>query len=144
MQYRLHVENRPDWENPYFYLLLIADIQLGQGHVDEAIASVELAEQNKVDRFLISDRYRAAASWYERQGRLPEAAAVLSRYRDRDPELFDSMLDRIGKVIIAKEERGEAFPTSAPTPAPSASASPSPTLSLDSRPPVALPGIDTK
>lgn len=104
MQERLNVENRPEWENPYFYLLLIGDVQLGQGQPEAALATYEEAEQMKVEPTLISDRYRAVGRWYQEHGQSQKALEVLSKYRDRDSLLFDAMLDRIAKELTAKED----------------------------------------
>jgi tetratricopeptide (TPR) repeat protein len=102
---RLSVRDRPEWENPYFYLILIGDTQLGQGNIDAALQSFELAEQNKVDRLLVSDRYRYVASVYEKQGDLARALEILKKYRDRDPGFYDSIMDRIAKEMTLREDR---------------------------------------
>lgn len=104
MEERLSVPDRPQWENPYFYLLLIGDVQLGRGQVDAALATYQEAEREHVDAPLISDRYRAVGRWYEEHGELQQALDVLSEYRDRDPLLFDVMLDRIAKELTARED----------------------------------------
>ena len=104
MQERLSLQSRPEWENPYFYLLLIGDVQLGQGQPEAALATYEEAEQMKVEPTLISDRYRAVGRWYQEHGQSQRALEVLSKYRDRDSLLFDAMLDRIAKELTAKED----------------------------------------
>src|SRR5690606_31946453 len=114
MRYRLSLMDRPDWENPYLYLLMIGDLQLNQDKPDEALASYELAEKNKVDAALVSDRYRYLASWYEKQGRLDTAIEILTKYRDRDELLFDVMRDRIAKTLVENERAAAATPTPAP------------------------------
>lgn len=113
MRYRLSLSDRPKWENPYLYLLMIGDLQLTENKPDEALASYSLAEQNKIDIALISDRYRYLASWYESRGDLDAALKILTTYRDRDPLLFDVMRDRLAKELVKKEE---AKQTPAPTP----------------------------
>ena len=50
---RLAVADRPEWENPYFYLLLIGDLQLNNGQPDAALATYEEAEQQKVHASLV-------------------------------------------------------------------------------------------
>lgn len=104
IDYRLSLDHRPDWENPYLYLLLIGDIRLRQEKLEEALRSYEEAEAKKVDLPLVSDRYRYAASWLEKRGKLQEALDVLTKYRERDPLLMDSMRDRIAKEIVRREE----------------------------------------
>lgn len=105
MQERLAVKERPDWENPYFYLILIGDIQLGQAEVEQALLSYEQAEKEQVDKSLISDRFRSVASWYEKQGNLKQALEVLKKYRDRDPLLYDAILDRLAKQLVEEEDK---------------------------------------
>ena len=106
MEERLLITERPEWENPYFYLILIGDIQLGQNKPEEALESYEDAEQRQVDQYLISDRIRSLASWYEKNDQLDEAVKVLLKHRDKDSFMFDSMLDRISKEIVKREEIG--------------------------------------
>jgi len=118
MQTRLNYTGRPKWENPYFYLILIGDIQLGQNKVEEAFKSYQAAEENGVDPYLISDRYRSIASWYEKQNQLAKAIDFLSRYRSRDPILIDAMLDRLAKQLVKQEEAAALNPTAAASPAP--------------------------
>jgi len=113
MEYRLGVAKRPEWENPYFYLILIGDIQLGQNKVDEAVKSYKEAEEAKVDQYLISDRYRGVARWYEDRGELARAIQFLGEHRAKDPLLIDAMLDRLAKELVRKEDQ-----TANTTPAP--------------------------
>lgn len=115
MRYRLSLPDRPDWENPYLYLLMIGDLQLNQSKPDAAQASYELAEKNKVDSALVSDRYRYLASWYEKQGDFDTALKVLTTYRNRDELLFDVMRDRLAKELVKKEQLSPTAST-APTP----------------------------
>lgn len=102
---RLAVEDRPEWENPYFYYLLIGDVRLRQENVPAALKAYEFAEKMKVETQLVSDRYRYVAGWYEKKGDFRSAIEILERYRDRDPLLFDSMLDRLAKQLTAAEDR---------------------------------------
>jgi hypothetical protein len=104
MNYRLSLTKRPEWENPYFYLILIGDIQLGQLDTSAALQSFEEAERRGVDRYLLADRYRSVATNLESQGKLDEALAVLGKYRERDVIMFDHMADRIARAIIEREE----------------------------------------
>ncbi len=96
---RLEVTDRPEWENPYFYLLNVGDIELNRGNVDQALATYEEAEREKVDLPLVADRYRAVASWYEEHGKLEQALEILTKYQDKDPLIFDSMLDRVAREL---------------------------------------------
>lgn len=98
---RLDDKKRPEWENPYFYELIIGDLYLREGKVAEALLSYERAENNKVDLVLVSDRYRYVASWHEKNGDIPAAMEVLKKYRERDSLLFDAMLDRLAKELVA-------------------------------------------
>lgn len=108
MDERLEVRDRPEWENPYFYLILIGDIQLGQGDPIAARQSYDDAEKAGVDVALISDRYRSLAVWYEKQNRLKEAVEILKSRRDKDPLIFDSILDRVLKALTAQEDAAAA------------------------------------
>jgi hypothetical protein len=107
--YRKHIEERlgesarPEWENPHFYLLQIVDLQLELAHPEDALRTCSEAQQNGVELALISDRYRAIATWYENRGDLIGAFQVLKANRERDPLLFDAMLDRVGRAITASE-----------------------------------------
>ncbi|MCO6431718.1 MAG: hypothetical protein J5J00_12745 [Deltaproteobacteria bacterium] len=100
MQARLRIAKRPEWENPYFYYLLIGDLELARGNDGEAIGAYQEAFDNGIHRGLISDRYRYVANWYEEKGDLEKAYDLLKLHRELDPLLFDAMLDRISKEII--------------------------------------------
>lgn len=104
---RLAVEERPDWENPYIYLLDIGDIYLEQGKVPEAISWYEEAEKRSVKQGYVNDRYRFVASWYEERGELEKAIEHLKKYRERDRLLFDMMLDRLAKALVKREDGTE-------------------------------------
>ncbi|MDZ4784923.1 MAG: hypothetical protein SGJ02_02490 [bacterium] len=104
IEYRLSVIDRPEWENPYFYYLIIGDIRLRQSKVEEALSAYELAEKMKIEPQLVSDRYRFVAGWYEENGELKKAIKVLETYRNRDLLLFDAMLDRLAREIVKKED----------------------------------------
>ena len=104
MRDRLSLKNRPEWENPYFYYLLIGDIELRRSNVEQAMEAYYTAQKNNIHISLISDRMRYVAGWYEEQGKLEEAIEVLKEHRKLDPLLFDAMLDRISKEIIRLED----------------------------------------
>jgi len=104
MQKRLALPNRPEWENPYFYQVLIGDIYLGQGDPTDALDSYLEADKQGVDSFLIADRIRSVAQWYEQKGELQSAIDLLTTHRSRDSLLFDSMLDRYARALVKREE----------------------------------------
>ena len=114
--FRLTIADRPSWENPSFYELMIGDLELRRGDIAAALSAFERAEAAGIEQGLVSDRYRAAGAWLELNGRDMEALELLKKYRDRDPLLFDAMLDRIAKEVTRKEE--------SPQPTPSVTASP--------------------
>lgn len=103
IQDRLEDGDRPEWENPYFYLLNIGDIELNRDNPEKALARYEEAEQKGVALSLVADRYRAVATWHEERHELQKALAVLNRYRSKDPLIFDSMLDRIARELTQSE-----------------------------------------
>lgn len=115
MRYRLGLSDRPEWENPYLYLLMIGDLQLRQEKPDEARITYELAEKNKVDPALVSDRFRYLASWYEQKGDIDTALKILTTYRNRDELLFDVMRDRLAKELVRKELEATPAPIVSPT-----------------------------
>ena len=104
IQERLEVKDRPEWENPYFYLILIGDIQLGTGDVDLALQTFIEADKKGVDRYLISDRIRSIAKAYEEKNQLDKGISLLLEQRSRDPLLFDTMLDRLNKAKTLQEQ----------------------------------------
>jgi tetratricopeptide (TPR) repeat protein len=126
IDHRLGVEDRPSWENPHFYLLAIGDLYLRLNDQPKALASYESAEAKGVDPSLVSDRYRYVASWYEERGEDLKAQELLLRFRDRDPLLFNAMLDRIAKKIVQAEESSRKS-ADAETPGP-----PTPTFGTES------------
>ena len=111
--YRKHIKNRleykdrPDWENPYFYLLVIGDLYIGQEKPEEALLSYIEADEKGVDEKLVLDRFRYLANWYENNQQFEKAIEILNTYRDRDSLLFDIMLDRISKELVNSENQGE-------------------------------------
>ena len=105
MRHRLELKKRPEWENPYFYLILMGDLELLQDKSEVALQRYEEAEAKGVDSNLISDRFRSLAHWHETRGRLEYAVSLLKKRREKDPILIDAMLDRLSKQIVAQEER---------------------------------------
>ena len=62
MEERLAIEERQEWENPYFYLLLIGDVQLGRGEPAAALEIYQEAEQHKVEAGLKNFKSRSTKS----------------------------------------------------------------------------------
>lgn len=116
IDYRLSREDRPEWENPYFYLLMIGDVQLAAMRPADALSSYQEAEKRGVDSGLVADRYRYLASWYEEHGQLQQAFEVLSLNRTKDQMLFDIMLDRISRKIVELEDLKLSPATPSPSP----------------------------
>ena len=110
IDYRLSLKERPEWENPWFYLLMIGDIELGRDKPGEAVQNYEQAFERGVEKNLVSDRLRLAATWYEQHDRIPEALTLLTRHRDKDEILFDIMLDRLSRELTRREDAAAAKP----------------------------------
>jgi hypothetical protein len=104
IDHRLGVEDRPSWENPYFYLMLIVDIEVNRDNIVGARAALAEAEAKGVDSTLIADRWRSLARWYELHGENREAFELLQAHRHLDTLLFDAALDRLAKQIVKEEE----------------------------------------
>lgn len=100
---RLEASDRPDWENPHFYTLLMGDVELRRDQPEQAMMLYKKAEREQVTPALVTDRYRALAAWYAEHDQLEQAMTVLRTYRARDPLLFDAMLDKTAKKLTAKE-----------------------------------------
>lgn len=105
MQDRLKLSDRPEWENPYFYLILIGDIELGTDRPEDALASFLEAQAKEVDSYLVSDRVRSVARWYEERGQIEKALEILLAHRANDPFMYEAMLDRLNKAITLKEDQ---------------------------------------
>jgi tetratricopeptide (TPR) repeat protein len=101
VEYRLGQE-RPDWENPYFYYLTIGDMYLEKGDVHQALLAYRTAHNNGVEIDYISHSYRKAAEWLANQDRFDEAKALLNKHQELDPILFHAALDRISRVQVKK------------------------------------------
>lgn len=104
---RASIPNKPDWENPYIYLLDIGDIYLEMGMVEKALESYERAAQHDVKQGYVNDRLRYIATWYEEQGEIESAIEHLQKYREKDELLFDLMLNRLARKLVALEEAAE-------------------------------------
>lgn len=97
---RLADKHRPAIENPFFYEILIGDMQLERGEVDKAIAAYLQAKEHNVDSALVVDRIRRVARWYEEHGKIDEAIALLKRHRELDDFIFDLEIDRLAKKLL--------------------------------------------
>lgn len=105
IQDRLSIADRPEWENPYIYLLDIGDIYLEQGNVDDALATYKEASEHEVKKCYIADRYRYVANWYANKGEIQAALKLLEEHREEDPLLFDLMLDRLARQLVEEEDK---------------------------------------
>ena len=107
IQDRLNNPNKPNDENPYFYKLMIGDIYLDLKEPENAAKSYTEAKEKGVNHYLVSERFRFIARYYEKQGELEKAFAALRQFRDLDPLMYDMEADRIHKLIIKKEDEKE-------------------------------------
>lgn len=115
--YQRHIANRladptrPEWENPYFYLLQIADLQLLLTQPEDAVRSCLQAKAAGVESNLLADKLRTIARWYEEHGDFTRAFLLLKEHRDIDPLLFDALLDRVGRTLTQQENQLSVSPT---------------------------------
>ncbi|WKZ56965.1 MAG: hypothetical protein QY326_09550 [Bdellovibrionota bacterium] len=114
--WRLSVKDRPEWENPYFYLLLIGDLHAEIGNMTEALSSYQDAHRLGIETALVSDRYRFLAHKMELQGDLKGALEILRAHRELDPLLFDAMLDRVSRALTLQEQLDDSKETDANAP----------------------------
>lgn len=109
-EYKKHVRqrvafvDRPADENPYFYYILIGDLQLELGDPDLAEQAYLTALENKVHPDLVGDRIRRLSSWYADQGQFDTAIELLKTHRELDELVFDGHLDEIHKRAVAAED----------------------------------------
>jgi tetratricopeptide (TPR) repeat protein len=112
--YRKHIElrlqdpKRPKSENPYFYLLFIGDLYLQSEQITLARKSYEEARAKGVDGPLVAERLRSFATYFEKKDDLERAILELKRYRELDPLMFDSEIDRLHKLFVAREREKES------------------------------------
>jgi KDO2-lipid IV(A) lauroyltransferase len=99
---RLDNASREEWENPYFYQMIIGDLLLEQGKFDQALESYLEGFKNGVDLPLFLDRIRSLALKLEESGELEKALKLLSEYVNQDPTLINEALDRISKKLLKK------------------------------------------
>lgn len=102
---RLADKARPDFENPYFYYLLICDTYLEMDKADDAEKAIQTASANKVDLEFLIDRYRQILAWQENKGFLEKAHALATTYRKLNKDVFDVDIDRLNKKIVEKEQK---------------------------------------
>lgn len=102
---RLADKARPDFENPYFYYLLICDTYLEMNKAIDAEKAINTASENKVDLEFIVDRYRQIIVWYEKQKLLEKAHAMATKYRKLNPDVFDVDIDRLNKKIVETQQK---------------------------------------
>lgn len=103
---RLESKSRPDWENPYFYELIIGDIELEKGNFSEAIIRYKIAEDNKVELERISTRILEVGKQQYQLGirnndniLKKRAIKLLQDNAFRDSELYYWTLDKLVKQI---------------------------------------------
>lgn len=61
IDHRLKAEDKQEWENPYFYLMLIVDIEVKRDNIEGAKQALAEAEAKGVESTLIADRWRSLA-----------------------------------------------------------------------------------
>lgn len=108
MKMRLARKERPEWENPYFYLLMIGDLELRQDHDAAAKKNYEEALEKSVEKALVVDRFRMLADWYAKKERYDEAIALLTTHEDLDPILMNLSLDRVARASVSQESTESA------------------------------------
>jgi len=105
MTNRLELKDKPSNENPYFYLVLIADCYLDLNDFESAKAKYLEAKEHKVFKDLVSDRIRKLAEIKAKEKDYETALDLLREHRDLDPLLFDGRLDELHKEMVQWEER---------------------------------------
>jgi tetratricopeptide (TPR) repeat protein len=93
--------------SPYFYYLLIGEAYLKLDQPDQARTAFLEAKEHGTSPALVADKLRQLAGWYEERKRYDEAIAVLHEFRQLDPLMFDSDLDRNHKEQISAEDRNK-------------------------------------
>ena len=111
-EYKKHIqvrlERKQNDENPYFYYLLIGDCQVELDKLDDAEASYLKALEHKVDQALVAERLRRLGTWYSERAKFEEGIDLLQRHRHLDPLLYDLEIDRLHKLLVAKEIKEES------------------------------------
>ncbi len=104
IEQRLADSKRAQWENPYFYLIRMGDLYLKLENPSGALEKYIEAENQNVEKELVSDRIRSLASWYESKNELRKAIDLLALHREKDQFLFDSMLNRMTRKLTELEQ----------------------------------------
>lgn len=111
--YREHMTNRmvnptrQSWENPHFYLLSIGDTYLEEGDPVRALQNYELALNSGVSEKLVTDRILSLASWFEQHDQPEQGIRLLESHKNLDSLLFNAVIDRLNRQIIAAEQAQE-------------------------------------
>lgn len=100
---RLKDKSRPEFENPYFYYLLVSDTYLEMGEPQKAEEAINLAQKNLVTNEFLVDRYRQIIEFYESNQQLEKAHNLATKYRELNPDTLDVDIDRLNKKIVLKE-----------------------------------------
>lgn len=90
--------------NPYFYQVIIGDLELKLGNPDLALERYQTAIEHDVNKGLLSDRIRLLADWWENAGEADRSLALFQQYRFLDPQSFDYELSQLHRRIVAREQ----------------------------------------
>lgn len=93
-------EKRQEWENPDFYQIRIASLYLKLDKVDEALKTIKIAEQKKVEKDLILDGIREIAEYLAAHDKIDAAIDLLDSYKSYDETYVDGLVDKIGKSAL--------------------------------------------
>lgn len=104
-EYERHIsmrqeEKRQEWENPDFYQIRIASLYLKLDKVDEALKTIKIAEQKKVEKDLILDGIREIAEYLAAHDKIDAAIDLLDSYKSYDETYVDGLVDKIGKSAL--------------------------------------------
>jgi tetratricopeptide (TPR) repeat protein len=105
IQSRLKEKDRPEWENPYFYFLLIGDLYVQKNDPISALAKYDAASEKNVDPRLVGDRVCLLSRRLEAQGKFSTAYKILVKRHQLNPELFDIALNRVARALAEEEDK---------------------------------------
>ncbi len=94
---RQNTKDRPSWENPSFYHLVVVESLLKLNKPEEAEARILLGIKEGVDNALIVDKLRLIAEWYVKNKDLTTAIDFLDKYHHLDEEYIDGIIDGLSK-----------------------------------------------